>query len=508
MIGAAGFTLLVFARLAVATPVLQVANPSAAALPNPVPLQPPSKPECPIQTPPKTKGTTPIPADELAVKPSAKNTLWFDHYWLRPACDGPMVLSVEDGDYFQVVIQQTDTTQFSYTITAVPDQEVPTSTAGATGPGLAPIRWSDMSLTMHHSKVFARYRVTISLRSDLSGAGPARVGDRLAGGPKGAAPTPERGPELFPATFDVWVKTKASFEVAFLGGAAFSGLRSRHYFIETDDRGTADTKDDTKTVREDSAAKDRFRPDTIAVANLRLPDKWKGFGLAFGVGLNNDADPRYFFGPSYFFGRHFLLHAGWAGGRVDSLPDGQIVDKPAINGDDTLKSLPKRFAHALYAAVSFGFIPGAEDSFKGAFGSTQKAVKPGGNAQEPEPPTNAPKVDLAQASGTYTATDNKSTRSVALTGSDHADWTITVKAFDAGGKPIGSDLTLKHTEGATFADDGDAHICTFTPQAGPLLLKCFETQHDPKTNKDKPVKTFEGSKAPDGAKAPDGTKTP
>jgi hypothetical protein len=475
-------------RAASATEVDTSPAPATSATPVPSPL-PVDCQQILQDTSDKRQAT---PRGEAAVPATGVNTLWYDHYRLKAVCDRPMVLAAEDGEFFQVVIKNTDTTQFEYTITAVPDQEVPTSTSGATGVGVPAIPWAETSLTMRHSKIFSRYRVTIGLRSDLATTAgtKAPTARDAAGAAPGASRRAQReGKEslLYPVKFDVWVKTKATFEVAFTGGAAFNSLRSPHYFVRTDDHGTSDTKDDTKTVEEDLTAKDKFRPDTIAVANLRFPDKYKGFGLAFGVGLNNDSDPRYFFGPSYFFGRHFLLHAGWAGGRIDRLPDGQVIGKPPIHGDDTLSSLPKRFAHAFYVGVSFGFVPGSEDAFKGAFGSAQKTAKPGAEKQ-PEAPESAAAVDPMRYSGTYEAVDkagsaDKAKAKAEISGTEHEDWKLALTYTDAAGKTTGS-ATLKHTEAATFADAKTR--CNFSDVVdNPPTMTCLDS-----ANK----KEFEGRK--------------
>jgi hypothetical protein len=326
---------------------------------------------------------------------------------------------------------------------------------------------------MQHAEKFDRYRVTIALRSDLAAApGPPRVTGEKAGGSDPSRGTAAPVPELFPVTFDVWVKTKRGLEVSFMGGAAFSGLRSKRYYTKTDPHGTADTKDDTKTVEEAEDAKDGFRPDIIAVTNLRFPDWLKGFGLAFGVGMNNDSDPRFFFGPSYLFGRHVLLHAGWAGGQVDRLPNGQATGVAPIGGDDALSALPKRFAHAFYASVSFGFVPDSEKNFKSAFAGSQKPAKPA----DPEPAKPdagpGPKVDLTKVAGDYVGDDDKNAKAKAvLAGTKPEDFVLTVTITSAAG--VKTELKdLKHAGGVAFAN-AEKNSCAAATKSGKQTLQCL-----------------------------------
>ena len=250
----------------------------------------------PLQPP--AASNIPAPEGRRAFAQTAANTLVFDHYHLQPAQAHPMVLRLADGEYFQVRITGTDSTQFHYTISAVPDEDLPSSPLGATGPGIPATRLGQTTVTMRHYQAFARYRVKIAPRPDLATATPpAGPSDRVGAAP-GAQPPGAGRVILYPAVFDVWVETKPGFEVTFTGGAVFSGLRSRRYGIRTDTRGTADAADDVKTVEEDPDARDDFWPDTVAIANFRHPEKFRGVGLAAGVGLNNDAEPRFFMGPS------------------------------------------------------------------------------------------------------------------------------------------------------------------------------------------------------------------
>jgi hypothetical protein len=360
-----------------------------------------------LQPPPALKN--PTPTGPRAFVQTAANTLVFDHYNLQPAQPDPMVLRLADGEYFQVRIINTDNTLFVYTISAVPDEEVPGLSMGPTGPGIAATRLGETTVTMRHYQAFARYRVKIAPRADLAGGSPVGPRDTVGAGTGAQPPAAPKAVLLFPAVFDVWVETKPGFEVTFTGGAVFSGLRSRKYSIKTDTRGTTDAADDLKTVEEDPDARDDFWPDTVAVANFRHPEKFRGVGIAAGVGLNNDAEPRFFLGPSYFLGRNLLLTGGWMLGRVDRLPTGQEVGKAPIAGENTLTNLPKRFKNTFYLGFAFSFIPKAEENFKGAFAAAQKTVATPAAQGGAQAPAVTPGGALAAStvSGEYTGSENR-----------------------------------------------------------------------------------------------------
>jgi hypothetical protein len=407
---------------------------------------------------------------EREITQTARNTLAFDHFRLRPAQADPLVLRLGDGDYFQVRIVNTDPLQFSYAISAIPseDERTPATRIGPTGDGIPATQLQETAVTMRHNKAFARYRVTIALRSDLQL--PVKPREPVTGADPRLLEE-QKVPKLYPAVFDVWVETKPGFETSFTGGVAFSGLVSPKFFIRTDNKGTADAADDTKTVEEDREARDGFKPDTVAVANFRHPEKLLGLELAVGVGLNNDADPRFFFGPSYFLGSNLLLTAGWSGGRVDRLPSGQELGRPPINGDNTLTTLEKKFEHSFFVGLAFSFIPKSEDNFKGGFAAAQKPAAEGGTPQAaPQQP--AANVPNNAATGKFVAND----KSVA-----------TVEELTAKSALI----TLPNKPATTFAIEGTAFngsingvatACSFkrgaTAEGNVVTLRCLEGEKE------------------------------
>ncbi len=321
------------------------------------------------------------------VKATRENTLTYNHKSLTANRAEPYVLSVEDGGFFQVVFCETDPTRFSYTVSAIRNDQL--EDAG-TSVELKPVQSVDLrrtAVTMRHDRGIYRYRIRIAridggdtpVESEAAAAtedeaaqaleDPAFLENllravepdkqemlrKLLESRKGKRDT-TAAVKLYPVSFDVWVQTRG-WEVSFTAGLAFSNLTDARYYLN--DMGTADTADDL--IQRDSAAEDNFRPEIMALANVRYPQRLLGIGIAFGLGTDG-SEQRYFLGPSYVFGKHFIFAAGWTGGRVSSLPTGQREDKPPINGANTLDGLQTRFASGFYAGIGFTFAP-RKDAF-------------------------------------------------------------------------------------------------------------------------------------------------
>jgi hypothetical protein len=178
--------------------------------------------------------------------------------------------------------------------------------------------------------------------------------------------------ELLSIEIPFGVETK-DWDLTFSGGVAFSNLTNKEFFIKTDDKGTPDMNDDVKTVEVDRKARNPYRPQAVALANLRNPDRWGDLGFAFGVGIGDDNNSRYYIGGSYTFGNRYVVNAGWSGGEVNRLPTGQEIGKPPLQGDNMLQDLPSQFASAFYIGIAFTFVE-RESEFKGKFSVTRAAT--------------------------------------------------------------------------------------------------------------------------------------
>jgi hypothetical protein len=330
---------------------------------------------------------------------NARNTFTFNHLALRGATDAPFVLEIGDGEFFQVLITNTDPRLFRYSIAATADEEGPLTSSFEPGANGIPARhdsWA--SVTQRHDKHFNRYRVTISPVAAQAGA---TVATRQAANSKlrtlGMEPRFDEtektvAPLLYPVAFDLWVSTRPEWKVSFSGGVAFSGLTDHKFFIKTTDA--------KKTVEEDTAARDRTRHDVIALANVYFDHQYgRGlmFGAAFGVGDNGGSTPRYFVGPSVVLGRNFIFTAGTTFGSIATLPVGQLLHDAPINGDNTLNNLGSRYQHGFFAALAFTFID-KETEFRNGFTSSTTT------GAESAAPSAATANDLT---GEYKTVDNK-----------------------------------------------------------------------------------------------------
>lgn len=290
------------------------------------------------------------------------NTVVFDHLEGHVLSQTPVVLELRGGAVFEVVFCRTVPAKFNYEITPIAEDKEDT-TLFDSGTKPAPVDAGDLTWTSvdrKHKDDYSLYKVTVTLRQ---GTNNPRVGARQR------EATPSEPVYLYSYAFPIWVKT-VSWDMSFSTGVTFSDLTNDKFFIETD------TEDDTKRVRRDSSDIGDSRPDLVLFANLRTPDAgwWtKGetrrflsarAGLAFGVGLNGDGDPRYFFGPSWTIGRknNFVLIAGWAGGQVDRLPAGQEVGEAPLN-DNILNNLDSSFEHGFFAGLTFTFNGPEDDDF-------------------------------------------------------------------------------------------------------------------------------------------------
>ncbi|MFP3940469.1 MAG: hypothetical protein ACLF0P_09195, partial [Thermoanaerobaculia bacterium] len=256
---------------------------------------------------------------------------------------------------------------------------------------------------------------------------------------------------LYSYTFPVWVKT-VRWKLTYSGGLAFSDLRDRKFFVQTDDQGTDATDDDVQRVLRERDAEGDSRPDLVLFANLVTPDAgwWAGrsaheatkkhretedpesggqgtkccrwrralggrLGLAFGLGLNGDGKTRYFFGPSWTIGRkrHFVAIAGWTGGEVDRLPGKQTLGAPPVDAN-VLNELNSSFEHGFFAGLTFSFNSRQEPDelnaiLNGKAGptDTEKAAKPGAGKQQLAEPQTEDDDEEAEPEGDETGAEGK-----------------------------------------------------------------------------------------------------
>jgi hypothetical protein len=348
-----------------------------------------------------TAGTVPLAADSAPPPP-----LRFNHHRLEvsvPAKDPgreQLVLEVADGGYFTVRIEETDPRLFTYTVTGIPEDPKKGQPA-QWKPGASVVtKEGDLRtvlLTMRHSRLFRQYRVEVAATAPAGeDALTDRVTTKMFDADRALTWAERRMVQeekdklraagvvtLYSVSFDIWVETKQEWTLTVNGGVAFSNLTGEKFFIETDTKGTADPADDTQTVQRDKDAEDDFRPDVVVLAHLGY-ERWHGFGPVFGFGIGENSEARYFLGAALPLGRQFIFSAGWSGGRVDTLPAGQVLGAEPVAGANTLSSLGTRFANGFYVGLSFGFVD-RRDAFDGVFKAEAKVEPAEAPEDEPKP---------------------------------------------------------------------------------------------------------------------------
>ena len=281
-----------------------------------------------------------------------KNHLIFNHEKGLIEWPVPAQLEVEDGETFAIIFACSDSSKFDYKIEGV-ESESADGTTFTTVSEFKKDHYQDLvSFTWRHDRRRPLYKVTVSKKKAKEKTSLESFSDETR--------------PLFSYTFPIWVKTDG-WQLTFSSGFGFSELYDERYFVKTDDLGNDDASDDVKTIERDRSAENELQPDLMALANLAAPDdsRFRNWGLAFGLGIGNDSEPRYFLGPSYHLGRNFILTAGLAGGNRATLPVGQELGMAPINGDNTLTTPHKKFDTSLFLGIAFSFAP-AEKEFLAA----------------------------------------------------------------------------------------------------------------------------------------------
>jgi hypothetical protein len=236
---------------------------------------------------------------------TGQNTLHYNHEKLAWSSSGTTgcaatspttglvvpVLRVADGEPFVIEFCRTDPRMFRYTISAIqekegaPDSSLETSVAVRT----TTANLLSVQVVFRHNKVFRRYRVTavaIARQAVAESEASAKglINRRSRTREVTDVPAARDAVDLYGVAFDVLVNTKPEWELTISGGVAFSNLTSPRYYLKSDTSGTADTADDVTTVEEDPEGTDTFRPDIIALANVRPPTlNWsRDLGVSLG----------------------------------------------------------------------------------------------------------------------------------------------------------------------------------------------------------------------------------
>lgn len=394
----------------------------------------------------------------------------YDHKAGTPCGHSPFPLRVGHGEFFQVAIVNTDPRYFNYEVAAIPVEDGRPDASGqrVTNKVVETRELSRLDLPpLQHDRYIRRYRVTISLaegvasvRSEAAATKPPGTWKVLKKG-EPAPPLPPVTPqttvyELRPVAFDVAVETSGP-ELVFNGGFVFSGLRDSKYFIDPDGK-----------VQESKSLRDAYEPDAVLLASLLWPRGPGSWGVSIGLGSTTQRAARYYVGGSYLLGKQFVFNGGVALGDTAALPAGQELNRTAIGGADTLKSLPRRFGVSWYVGFAFAFDNRKEQFLNQLTTRVKASAPPAAQPEEkPEEPEEAPDtgaLTIEDADGTYTSADGELEASV-------TDGTISVpKQWLAAATAAA--LTCAAKDGlleCSFKAGDTAGTATFTRHSGSVV---------------------------------------
>jgi hypothetical protein len=250
-------------------------------------------------------------------------------------CSASFQLTLRDGEFFSIVILDTDTLHFTYALEAFARSDTGQKLQGGTEVH------DTLVLYRQHEKRYGGYILRVTRKDDPSNA---------------------RGDALL--TINVVTREWA---LEFAGGFTVSGLKDRVYSVRNDTLVDATTEAKTPVLRI-QRQRDRENQQSLGLGsfvhlyNTGLP--W--LGISFGLGLEQSRAASYYFGPSIRLGGKATLTAGVLWGNVKTLPAGfaenQVVaDANVINGTGT------RTQHSLFAGISYSFIGGADKALAKPF---------------------------------------------------------------------------------------------------------------------------------------------
>jgi hypothetical protein len=157
--------------------------------------------------------------------------------------------------------------------------------------------------------------------------------------------------------------------LAFAGGFSLTDL--------TDPQFAVVGSPGNQVVIRDMQAEDRAEPGLMAFVHLTpTTPKWgKKFALSFGLGLTNDNEPSYYFGPSWRLGANGYITAGMNWHEVARLPNGQELGAPPMDAN-VLNNLETRMENGAFIAWTFPFLGTGKAAFEKPFATIGTTPQP------------------------------------------------------------------------------------------------------------------------------------
>jgi len=236
-------------------------------------------------------------------------TVTFDHenQPSETSCD---LLDLTHNEKFKVVITNTNTDAFEYTVVGIEVFPAPSAT------GLRLVAdTTRKELTLQHDRKYGGYKVQLTHKKPLA--------------------------SLVDKVWYIPVRT-AGWDTDVAGGFTVSKVTDPVFEVRSG------------TVARNHGAEDKVAlgfAGFIHVYHGKLPS----LAATFGLGITDQSKTAYFFGPSWRWGEKGALTAGYSWGSVDRLPSG-IHEGDVVSDPNALASLDSQVRGGVFLSLSFKFI--------------------------------------------------------------------------------------------------------------------------------------------------------
>lgn len=195
------------------------------------------------------------------------------------------------------------------------------------------------------------------------------------------------------------------WSISFSGGASFSpnllglGFNNPVYYLEPGVRKEMNEKGEvTKTdngffIKRDTEKEDDLNANLVTMIHVIHP-KWCWVPVSLGIGINSDANTRFYLGTGLRLGEEFYLIGGFACAPIKRLPDNLKDDDFSMDGN-ALANLPTKNKFGIFLSVSYSFAGGtAKERFLQPFATVSQMPAA---SEKPSPPAALPEIDAGKS---------------------------------------------------------------------------------------------------------------
>ena len=248
---------------------------------------------------------------------SPAKTATFNH---RTTANGHGVrLTLASGEAFQVIVEETETTDFDYEVSGI--------TLEPTGPAARASTDSRWTTDKVHDAAFGGYIVRVTLKS----------------GKTSKLPSPVQ-----------WyvIVTETGWDASFAGGFVVSKLTDPEF------EGIKGA-DDVLTIQRAKSKEDDARLAVAAFIHVRYTGIPYWTVLSFGIGIKESSRTDYYIGSGLRLGDKAIVTLGVNWGPIKRLPAGLSVGD-RISDVNTLSTLPTRNVARGFLSLSYSFVSVAD----------------------------------------------------------------------------------------------------------------------------------------------------